>query len=198
MSVRGRPRNFDREQALDAAMLLFWEKGYSATSISELCSVMDIGSPSLYAAFTSKESLYVEAMKRYREVVSPAIWDTLNQVSSAREAVERFLLQSAEVLTADHRPRGCMVTLSTVGSEGVQSLGDWVRDLRDKGLIRMQARIGQAVAQGELPETVDVATLAQFIVGVQQGMSVQARDGASCESLQQVARMAMAIWPARA
>lgn len=197
MSTRGRPRNFDRERALDAAMMLFWEKGYSATSISQLCDVMEIGSPSLYAAFTSKESLYVEAVKRYREVVSPAIWEPLHSVASAREAVEQFLLQSAQVLTVEQRPRGCMVTLSSVASEGLESLGCWVRDLREKGLIKLQERIAQGVVDGELPVDTDVATFARFIIGVQQGMSVQARDGASGETLRQVAQMAMAIWPVR-
>ena len=195
MSTRGRPRNFDREQALDAAMMLFWEKGYSATSISELCGAMEIGSPSLYAAFTSKEALYVEAVNRYREVVSPSIWKTVHELSPARKAVEQFLLVSADVLTAEQRPRGCMVTLSNVGSEGPDSLGCWVQALRHAGLMKMQERIGQAVVDGELPADTPVEAFARFFIGVQQGMSVQARDGASRESLQQVARTAMTIWP---
>ncbi|MCS4249990.1 TetR/AcrR family transcriptional regulator [Pseudomonas sp. BIGb0164] len=195
MSTRGRPRNFDRDQALDAAMTLFWEKGYSATSISELCSAMDIGSPSLYAAFTSKEALYVEAVTRYREVVTPSIWKPVYEVSPVREAVEQFLMESADVLTLKGRPGGCMVTLSNVGSEGPQSLGCWVQDLRQTGVMKLEERIAEAVAEGELPADTDVQTFARFIIGVQQGMSVQARDGASRESLQQVARMAMTVWP---
>lgn len=195
MSARGRPRTFDRDRALHAAMLLFWEKGYSATSISELCTAMEIGSPSLYAAFRSKESLFAEAIDRFGQTVSPAIWHTLSEDVPVREAVEQFLLNSAEVLTAAHQPRGCMVSLSAVGNEGCESLGRLVRDIRQSALAVIERRLCRAVAEGELAQDTDVNALAMFICGVQQGMSIQARDGASKQSLQSMAKAAMIGWP---
>src|SRR6202044_797387 len=77
MAVIGRPREFDREAALHAAMLVFWRKGFAATSMNDLCDAMDIRSPSLYAAFGSKEALYLEAMEHYVHTVGPTIWATL-------------------------------------------------------------------------------------------------------------------------
>src|SRR5690348_16407227 len=71
---RGRPRAFDRKAALDAAMRLFWKKGYSATSIADLTAAMGIGSPSLYAAFGSKEQLYAEALDHYRNENEATAW----------------------------------------------------------------------------------------------------------------------------
>ena len=69
MAARGRPRGFDRDSALRCAMLLFWERGYEATSISDLTAAMGINSPSLYAAFGSKEALFRESIELYGRTI---------------------------------------------------------------------------------------------------------------------------------
>src|SRR5687767_835312 len=111
---RGRPRAFDREEALAQAMRLFWRKGFEATSISDLTAAMGIGSPSLYAAFGSKEALYVEALHHYGENFEPLVWDGFRSAGPAREAVMAYLLDSAAVLTGSvaDNPPGCMVALA--------------------------------------------------------------------------------------
>src|SRR3954465_8975939 len=129
---RGRPRAFDRAAALAQATRLFWEKGYEATSISDLTAAMGIGAPSLYAAFGSKEALYTEALNYYCESNAPLVWKRFFAADTAREAVLSFLVDSAAALTgavADI-PRGCMVTLSSVGSEGHAGLGDLAQSAR--------------------------------------------------------------------
>src|SRR3712207_2285373 len=114
---RGRPRKFDREAALALATHVFWSKGYEAASISDLTKAMGIGSPSLYAAFGSKEALYAEALQHYARKYAPLFWDNFNSAARAREAVEFYLLDSAAALTGsvEDIPLGCMVALSSVG-----------------------------------------------------------------------------------
>jgi len=197
--ARGRPRAFDREAALGRATHLFWQKGYEATSITDLTEAMEIGSPSLYAAFGSKEALYVEAVRYYRDTYGALVWGKFCSAATARDAVASLLMDSAAALTgclADI-PRGCMVTLSSVGSEGHADLGEVVRSARAITLDRLKARLSQGVKDGELPASVDVHALARFVQTVQSGMSILARDGAGRAELEGVAEVAMQGWDAR-
>lgn len=193
---RGRPRQFDRTEALDQAMKIFWQKGYTATSMNDLYEAMGIKSPSLYAAFGSKEDLYEEVLLHYEQSVAPVIWGHMTTEPSPRQAVWLWLERSAEMLTQTDMPHGCMVTLSAVGSEGNDRLGQLVRQLRSAGNALLKARLQQAKKQGDLPDSVDVEALTHLYVSIQQGMSIQARDGASREVLLSIARSAMVLWPA--
>src|SRR6202034_3270629 len=112
MAVVGRPREFDRDAALQAAMLLFWRKGFAATSMNDLCDAMGVRSPSLYAAFGSKEALYLEAIEHYVEIFGPPVWDKLAEGATARAGVETLLLAATESLPKSGTiPAGCMATL---------------------------------------------------------------------------------------
>mgnify|MGYP001026835583 CR=1 FL=1 len=197
--LRGRPRAFDRAAALAQATRLFWEKGYEATSVADLTGVMGIGSPSLYAAFGSKKALYGEALDYYRDNYEALVWGKFFSKNTAREAIECFFLDSAAALTGClvDIPRGCMVTLSAVGSEGHSDLGHLVRSAREVTLARLTARLDRAVEETEIPASVDVHALARFIQTVQSGMSILARDGADCSDLENVAEVAMLAFDAR-
>nr|WP_318382781.1 TetR/AcrR family transcriptional regulator [uncultured Enterobacter sp.] len=192
---RGRPRTFDRDDALNNAMKLFWRKGYTATSMTDLYEAMGINSPSLYAAFGSKEALYEEVLIHYERMIAPQIWAGMTAEADPRAAIARWLEDSARVLTQNDLPHGCMVTLSAVASEGHERLGQLVLRLRQSGTELLRARLSQALTQHALPAGTDIDALARLYVGIQQGMSVQARDGASREQLLAVARMAMSLWP---
>ncbi|QAY76497.1 TetR/AcrR family transcriptional regulator [Sphingosinicella sp. BN140058] len=195
---RGRPRAFDRAAALAQATRLFWQKGYAATSISDLTEAMGIGSPSLYAAFGSKEALYAEALRHYAESYDGLVWARFRNAETARAAVRAFLFDSAAALTGSvaDNPLGCMVTLSAVGSEGYQHLGETVREARSVTLERLESRLARAVEEGELAPSADLRALARFVQAVQSGMSILARDGADRAELEAVADTAMRGWDA--
>jgi len=195
MSERGRPRAFDRAEALQKAMLVFWDKGYQATSLSDLTEAMGIGSPSLYAAFGSKEGLYREAVDLYEASESDEIAGPLSLAATARGAIEGYLMASAAVFTRPGRPPGCMVVLSAVNAVGVgDETSAKLREMRAQSVTAIAARLRSAVAAGELDAGLDAEAIASYYVTVQQGMSIQARDGATRPQLEAIARGAMAAW----
>ncbi len=197
--IVGRPREFDREAALDAAMCLFWRKGFATTSIKDLCDAMGIASPSLYAAFGCKEALYREAVARYIRTRGPRLWNKLTEAPSARAGARNFLLAAAESFPgSEATPAGCMTMLGAGCDEWPAAIANDVKDARLEGLRMFRSRLEVAVAEGELPASTDIDRLSRFFLGVFQGMAVQARDGATPEDLKGVAEAAMAAWPADA
>lgn len=196
---RGRPRAFDRGAALAQATRLFWQKGYEATSMADLTQAMGIGSPSLYAAFGSKEGLYVEALRHYGDNYEALVWGRFRAAATAREAVAAYLLDSAAALTGSlgDNPLGCMVTLSSIDCDDQPDLGERLRAARAVSLERLEQRFRQAIDDGELPPGLDIRALGRFLQTLQSGMSILARDGASRADLEAAAEIAMLGWDAR-
>ena len=196
MTVIGRPRGFDRDTALEAATLLFWRKGFAATSMSDLCDAMGISSPSLYAAFGSKEALYLEAVEYYARTIGPPVWDKLAEGATARAGIEKLLIAWTESLPKSRAtPAGCMALLAAVGDEWPATIVRVVKKVRLEMLGTLRSRLETAVAKGELPASTDIDGLSRFYLSVFQGMAVQAKDGASQAELRAVAAAAMAAWP---
>jgi AcrR family transcriptional regulator len=194
---RGRPLSFDREAALEKAMHVFWERGYDAASISDLTAAMGITPPSLYTAFGDKEHLFLEAVEFYGNG-SGSFWRrALEEEPTARGAIERLLREAASELTQECHPLGCMMVMATtncsVAAEHVQRA---LAQRRAVGVGNLQARIQRGIDEGELPADSDAAALANFYTTVYQGMSMQAKDGASRDSLMNSVEMAMRSWPA--
>jgi AcrR family transcriptional regulator len=178
-----RPRSFDRDAALRKALLLFWERGYDATSISDLTKAMGIAAPSLYAAFGDKRKLFDEAVRTYQETDGKLVARGL-EAPTAREAVESMLRTAAREYTDDTHPRGCLVV-----SEPLLAAD------RAASRAAIHERLQRAADAGELPPDADVDALAAFYGVVIGGMSARARDGASRADLEAVAVTAMKAWP---
>jgi AcrR family transcriptional regulator len=196
MAVIGRPREFDRDAALEAAMRVFWRKGFATASMNELCDAMGIRSPSLYAAFGSKEALYLEAMEHYVRTVGPPVWDNLLTATTARAAFENVLLAGMETLPESGvTPAGCMAMLAAVGDEWPAAIIDIARNIRLEVLGKLRARLETGVSEGELSPSTDIDGLSRFYLGVFQGMAIQARDGATSAELKGLAAAAMKAWP---
>ena len=178
-------------------MHVFWEHGYEAASVADLTSAMGITPPSLYTAFGDKEHLFLEAIEAYGKGPGAFGMRALDEEPTARGAVQRMLEEGAAELTDACHPRGCMmVTAATNCSVAAEHIQEALVKRRALGVERMQSRIQQGVDEGELPADTDARALASFYATVYQGMSMQARDGASRKSLLASVAMAMRSWPA--
>jgi AcrR family transcriptional regulator len=195
MAERGRPRGFDKDQALARAMELFWAKGYEGASMAELTAAMGIASPSLYAAFGSKEDLFRQSLTLYGASEGPEIWDAVENAATAFEAVEGYLMQSARVFTRPGKPPGCLVVLSALhATEASATLRRELTAMRKRSVVDLAARLAKGVAAGEISHEANLKAIASYYVTVQQGMSIQARDGASRKLLESIARAALAAF----
>ena len=193
---RGRPLSFDRDAALETAMHVFWERGYEAASISDLTSAMGITPPSLYTAFGDKEQLFLEAIERYALGYGSAGARALNEEPTARGAIERWLLEAANELTQPCHPKGCMVVMAATNcSAAAERVQDALLLRRTEAIANVGRRIQGGIDGGELPADTDPQDLANFYTTIYQGMSMQAKDGATHESLMATVRTAMRSWP---
>jgi len=191
---RGRPRSFDRTTALERAVLAFWEHGYEATSVADLTRVMGIGAPSLYAAFGDKQALFAEVVAEYGTRYGSFTGRALAEEPTARAAVARVLREAAAEYTAPGRPHGCLVIHAATNCT-TPEVEESLRARRNANLAAFERRIEADIAAGELPADLDAAALARHAGAVVQGMSQQARDGASRAELEALAEIAMTIWP---
>ncbi|MEU5627605.1 MULTISPECIES: TetR/AcrR family transcriptional regulator [Streptomyces] len=192
--TRGRPRSFDRATALEAALLAFWEHGYEATSVSDLTRVMDIGAPSLYAAFGDKRSLFEEVVQEYGARYGSFGDRALAEEPTARAGVARMLREAAAEYTAPGRPHGCLV-IHAAANCSTAEVEESLRQRRNANIASIERRIGADVAEGVLPPDTDAAALARYTGAMIQGMSQQARDGATRVELEALAEIALAVWP---
>jgi AcrR family transcriptional regulator len=196
MAERGRPRSFDRDQALRVAMELFWERGYEATSVGDLTGAMGINKPSLYAAFGCKEQLFREALALYGRAEGGDVARAREQEPTARAAVEAILRLNARAYTRKDKPPGCMIVLaSMLGAPENEKVRRMLCENRQAAQADLCRRIERGMAEGDVPAGADAAGIAAFYTTVLQGLSVQARDGASRAVLDSVVDQAMAAWP---
>ena len=195
MAGRGRPRTFDRAAALRDAMAVFWEHGYEGAAMADLTEAMGINSPSLYAAFGSKEELFREAVTLYEQTEGAAAMAALSTGATARAAIAGALRANAIAYTEPENPRGCMIVLAaTTYTERSAAVRDHLAGLR-RGMERLfQDRVERGIADGDVRAGVDAAGVAAFYNAVMEGMSVQARDGATRAALLAVAARADAAW----
>ena len=191
----GSARTFDPDEALDAAMTVFWRKGYEGTSLSDLTEAMGINRPSLYAAFGNKEELFSKALERYGQGPSAYVREALEQ-PTAREVAEALLRGGADLQTDSHTPAGCLaVQGSSYCGEDASPSGRALIEFRHAGDAAIRARFEQARAEGDLPDAADPAELTNFIRTVVYGMAVQAASGATRDDLERVIALTMRSWP---
>ncbi|WP_413755869.1 TetR/AcrR family transcriptional regulator [Streptomyces sp. MMBL 11-3] len=200
MSPAGRPRIFDMEAVLEAAMLLFWEQGYEATSLAQLRETTGLSSASLYGAFGSKEGLFEKAVEHY--IAGPgSVTDVVaDEAESPREAIARLLHGSIDMQTDTSHPRGCLVALSGItrapgaGEAGARKV---VAARRAADRARIRVCIVRGISSGELAEDTDVDGVTSMIHGFLLGISTQVCDGMSARHLHAAADAVLANWDTR-
>lgn len=193
---RGRPRAFDAEKALDAAVKIFWRKGYEGTTLPDLTRAMGINRPSLYAAFGNKAQLFRKVAERYAEGPACYVREAL-EAKTSREVVERVLSGSIDLVTTAGNPGGCLAVQGALAcGDEAASARKHLAAMRAQTQVLLQERFQRAKREADLPKDADVAALARFIVTVMHGLSVQGAGGASKHDLRRVADVALRAWPA--
>lgn len=191
----GRHREFDVEQALDAALGVFWRKGYEGSSYTDLTKATGVERPALYSAFGNKEALFLRALDRYYEHYLSFFPAALEQ-STSRQVAEHILRSAVELNTRYPEHTGCLgIHGSIAGTDDAQPIRQALIDARAAGEASLRERFERARREGDLPKTVNCAVLATYICAVLHGMAVQAKAGFSRETLELVIDQAMSNWP---
>jgi len=192
----GRPREFDRDEALKAAALLFWKHGFSGTSTRSLSTSLGISSSSLYAAFGSKADLFDEAVRTYARRYS-AIYGAALTEPTLKGVVSHVLIDSAREFgrTAEGHP-GCL-TSSAVMADASSTLDvrGYVTELQRRDEGRLRERIESDVLDGRVSTTIEPAALAGLVQTLWHGLAARADLGASADELLAAAESAIACLP---
>lgn len=193
MAGPGRPRAFDTNEALDAAVEVFWRRGFAGASVTELAAAMGVNKPSVYGAFGDKSQLFQTALRRYVERNMGYVADALDR-PTAWECARAFLVGNALAVTMPGRPAGC---LSVQAVANPDSSGEYAVLAENRATVeRLFAdRFRHAIADGDLPAGEDPDQLATFLITLSSGFAIRAADGTPREVLLAMADRAMAAIP---
>jgi AcrR family transcriptional regulator len=198
MATRGRPRTFDPDSALRQALGLFWERGYEGTSLSDLAGAMGIASASIYACFGNKEDLFRQVMALYARTSGEPPRRALREEPTARAAVHAMLRATADQITRPDAAHYCMLILAApTGAVENHAVREFLADRRRDQHTTIRERLARGVTEGDLTApAAGLDAVARYYTTVVQGLSIQARDGATRAELEAVITCAMAAWDA--
>jgi TetR/AcrR family transcriptional repressor of nem operon len=189
-----RTKQFDERQALVAAMLVFWEKGYEGTSIHDLEQAMGLNRTSIYNAFGNKRAIFERVMACYKESVMSALFAELENAPTVKQGVRRMLNGALDMHFDEANPGGCLIVLSVVESgqydEQMQSeLQQSLQQLK----AAVQARLSMAKRSGELAKDLDVGSTATTIATTMAGMMVLGKANFSKASLKKTINQVVSL-----
>jgi AcrR family transcriptional regulator len=184
----GRPRGFNEAQALEAAMLLFWSKGYEGATTSDLARAMGINASSMYAAFGSKEELFKRAVVRYCDE-HMTFFPAALAIPTMTETVRAILEGTINLVSKPGYPRGCLTVQS--GMTTTESIRSFLNGYQKQGENALKRRVDKAKKDGDLDPTHNSGDFARYLVMITTGMSVQAANGTSKAELKRQADLAL-------
>ncbi|HWF77937.1 MAG TPA: TetR/AcrR family transcriptional regulator [Caulobacteraceae bacterium] len=192
---RGRPRAYDPDAALQAALETFWKRGLAGTSLDEIVAATGMNRPSLYAAFGDKRALYMKALARYQAASAEALRDALAADTSLADALTWIFERAIALYVSGEGPaRGCF-SVSTATTEAIED--PEIRQMVADGTLRLdqafEARIGRAQAEGDLPASARPEALGALCSATIHTLAVRARAGTPAEALQELAAQAVEI-----
>lgn len=187
-----RTKEYDRDKALGDAMRVFWEKGYSATSLTDLTDAMGISRSSLYETFRDKETLFEQSMDLYFRQVGRERFLFFAGKMTVREGFSQLFGKVIETCLSASNPHGCFIintatSLSSLDVRIVAKVEDAIKSMR----LQFQELVKHGQATGELSKEKDFQEVAGVILGAVIGMSVMARVGSDKKVLEEMARGAM-------
>ena len=189
--VRGRPRCFDLEEALDRSLLLFWEKGFQNTSLDEIAEAVGVKKPSLYAAFGDKEMLFRKVLQRYSSKLSEPV-QVLDRYSNIREAIDAFIELGIAGGCSQGHPRGCLLASAFADSTLLPpNLAKEIKALVNQADQAVAQRLKKAVRDGQLPVDFDVKGTAKFLITLMHGVALRLRAGESRAELRRTKNAAL-------
>lgn len=196
-ATRGRPREFDREEALHKALKLFWEQGYMQTTMIQLCQAMGIKSPSLYCAFGSKADLFLEALVYYRQLYWHEAFQEFMQTPDLYEATRKLFMETARILLSPDAPCGCLTVFSALTLPSHESkILETIKHMRAETKKMFRNRLIQAIKNGQIEPDCNVPAIAGALTNFFEGLTLQARDEDIClAELTEMALMALKILP---
>ena len=185
--ARGRPRQYDEDDALQAAGQVFWTKGFNATSLDDLSLAMGMNRPSIYRAFGDKEAVYRKALQQFCQGMEAAFERTMLEEADISRALTSFYREALALYTSGQQPKGCMVMSTAVAAAACHpeiqaDLLHVIRDL-DRKIAR---RFEQAVRADQLGSSFDVAGRAALAQSLLHSLSLRARAGETADRLRQM------------
>jgi TetR/AcrR family transcriptional repressor of nem operon len=187
-------KQFDRNEVLGRAMVLFWTRGYEATSIQDLVEATGVNRGSIYGTFGDKEGTFLAVVDHYMEAVAKALMMDLAD-PDPRRALERMFDSIIRRNSDPRSPRGCLITNTALECPAI---GDAISRRIAQGIGEQESAIyrvlRRAQAQGSLAPRLDARALARFFLGVAQGLNVVNKAVADPEMLKDIARTAMRVW----
>lgn len=198
MTSVGRKRNFDKTDALEKAMRVFWGNGYAGTSIADLTKALGINKPSLYAAFGNKEQLFNTALDHYTQQYGSPVIKHLTEPADLpfAQRLENYLFAIVTHNTDSDLPKGCFV-VKTYCESGGSSLPDEAATFlenvsEDKEKLLEEIFVNEQL-KGQLTKEMPAAEIVAYVLSLMYGVSVMARRGKTCEQLHAIAKTAIKV-----
>jgi AcrR family transcriptional regulator len=194
MAVVGRPRTFDKNEALTKAMYVFWEKGYEGTTMADLIESIGIKAPSIYAAFGNKDAIFKEVVTHYLPIVVNGQLGTLNNIPNIYEAVDNTLKECVSLFSSNDNPHNCLIMTAAINTspehiEHVEAL----KNIRNDYKAAWRKRFEKAILDNQMINEANPNELAEYFTTIIQGMALRAKDGVSRDDLVKTSEIAIKI-----